>query len=78
VAVVKMLPARNWIRLPNFRLSSDVDARSAKLAATLKAKLGLPYADCFAAALASLRRAAVVTADRDFEVLKEEVEVVRI
>ncbi len=56
----------------------EVDAPSARLAATLKAKLGLPYADCFAAALASLRRAAVVTADADFEVLKDEVEVVRI
>jgi len=49
----------------------DVDLETAKLAATLKAQHKLPYADCFAAALAAQRRALVVTADRDFECLKD-------
>ena len=44
----------------------DADTTMAKVAATLKATLRLPYADCFAAAIAQLRRATVVTTDRDF------------
>jgi predicted nucleic acid-binding protein len=38
-----------------------------KLAASLKARHNLPYADCFAAALARARKATLVTGDRDFE-----------
>jgi predicted nucleic acid-binding protein len=38
----------------------------AELAASLKAEHNLPYADCFAAALAHSRRAALVTGDKDF------------
>jgi predicted nucleic acid-binding protein len=45
----------------------DVDMESAKLAASLKAEHNLPYADCFAAALAQARKAALVTSDKDFE-----------
>lgn len=37
-----------------------------KLAASLKAQHNLPYADCFAAALAQNRKVAFVTADKDF------------
>ncbi len=37
-----------------------------KLAARLKAEHNLPYADCFAAALAHLKKASLVTAERDF------------
>jgi predicted nucleic acid-binding protein len=43
----------------------DVDMELAKLAASLKAEHNLPYADCFAAALAQNRRAALVTGDKD-------------
>jgi predicted nucleic acid-binding protein len=39
----------------------------AKGAATLKAEHNLPYADCFAAALAQARKATLVTSDKDFE-----------
>jgi predicted nucleic acid-binding protein len=39
----------------------------AKLAASLKAQYNLPYAGCFAAALAQARRATLVTSDKDFE-----------
>jgi len=42
------------------------DMELAKLAATLKAEHKLPYADCFAAALAQLKKASLLTADRDF------------
>jgi predicted nucleic acid-binding protein len=45
----------------------DVDAELARLAASLKAQHNLPYADCFAAALAQTRKAAPVTTDKDFE-----------
>ena len=45
----------------------DVDLEFAKLAATLKAEYNLPYADCFAAALARSRKATLVTSDKDFE-----------
>lgn len=44
-----------------------VDLELGKLAASLKAEHNLPYADCFAAALAQSRKAALVTSDRDFE-----------
>jgi predicted nucleic acid-binding protein len=45
----------------------NVDAELAWLAASLKAQHNLPYADCFAAALAQTRKAALVTTDKDFE-----------
>jgi predicted nucleic acid-binding protein len=45
----------------------DVDMEMAKQAASLKAQHNLPYADCFAAALAQSRKATVVTSDKDFE-----------
>jgi predicted nucleic acid-binding protein len=47
----------------------DVDAELARLAASLKAQHDLPYADCFAAALAQTRKALLVTSDKDFELL---------
>jgi len=39
----------------------------AKLAASLEAQYNLPYADCFAAALAQTRKATLVTSDKYFE-----------
>ncbi len=46
-----------------------VDMELALLAATLKPEHNLPYADCFAGALAQSRKAALVTSDKDFELL---------
>ena len=43
-----------------------VDIELGKLAASLKAEHNLPYADCFAAALAQSRKATLVTSDKDF------------
>jgi predicted nucleic acid-binding protein len=51
------------------------DFELTRLAATLRANHKLPYADCFAAALASARRALVVTADADFKTVAGEVQV---
>ena len=45
----------------------DVDMNMARQAASLKARYNLPYADCFAAALAQARKSTVVTSDKDFE-----------
>jgi len=44
-----------------------VDMELGKLAASLKAQHNLPYADCFAAALAQARKATLVTSDKDFQ-----------
>lgn len=46
-----------------------VDLPQAQKAAELKALHKIPYVDCLAAALASLRQATLVTSDRDFEKL---------
>ncbi len=45
----------------------DVDMELARLSASLKAEHNLPYADCFAGALAQARKAVLVTSDKDFE-----------
>ncbi len=45
----------------------DVDLPLAQLAARLKAQHNLPYADCFAAALAQVHKAVLFTGERDFE-----------
>jgi predicted nucleic acid-binding protein len=45
----------------------DADSGLTRVAASLKAEHNLPYADCFAAALAQARKATLVTTDKDFE-----------
>lgn len=45
----------------------DADLPLTALAASLKAQHQLPYAACFAAALAQLRKGTLVTSDRDFD-----------
>ncbi len=54
----------------------DVNQRTARLAATLKAERNLPYADCFAAALAMQQDAGLVTADKDFRLVADQVTIV--
>lgn len=46
---------------------ADVDMALARDAARLKAENNLPYADCFAAALARTRKATLATSDKDFQ-----------
>jgi len=53
----------------------DVDTQLAKEAAYFKATKKISYADCFTAALAKLRRGEVVTGDKEFKVLEDEIRV---
>ena len=47
----------------------------AKQAALYKAQKKLPYADCFSAALAKLRKAELVTCDKDFKAVEGEIKI---
>ncbi len=51
-------------QLPIEIVDADLDLTSA--AAELRAEHKLPYADCFAAALAASRKASLATSDKDF------------
>jgi ribonuclease VapC len=51
------------------------DIELAKGAAEFKASKKMSYADCFAAALAKLRRAELVTGDEDFKQVEGEVKI---
>ena len=53
----------------------DADWALARQAAAYKARFKLAYADCFAAALAKLKRSEVVTGDREFKQLEDEVKI---
>ena len=53
----------------------DVDLILAREAARFKAAGGLSYADCFAAALASLRQISLLTGDSEFEKVETEIEI---
>jgi len=53
----------------------DVDLQLAREAARLKATIRISYADCFAAALAKLHKGEVVTGDKEFRALEDEVEI---
>jgi predicted nucleic acid-binding protein len=55
----------------------DADRALTKLAAELKARHRLPYADCFAAALAKSRKAVLATSDEDFDVIKHQISVLK-
>ena len=52
-----------------------VDQEQSLKAGELKARHRIPYVDCLAAALAIMRRAVLVTSDRDFEKLGRRVQV---
>lgn len=51
------------------------DLALVRQAAIFKASKKLPYADAFAAGLAKLRNAELVTGDRDFEVVDDEIKI---
>ena len=53
----------------------DVDVEIAKQAALFKVSHKLPYADCFAAALAKIHKAMLITTDKDFKLLEGEIRV---
>ena len=49
----------------------DADRRQTLVAAHIKASFPIAFADCFCAALAVLREAAIVTGDPEFKLLEE-------
>ena len=51
----------------------DADFELTKLAAEFRAEHKLPYADCFAAALAKQRRSTLVATDQDFRSVGREI-----
>ena len=52
-----------------------VETNIAREAARMKVQFKIGYADCFAAALAFLKEAELVTGDKDFRVLKDEIRI---
>lgn len=53
----------------------DVDIHLAKEAARFKALKKLSYADCFAAALTKIRKGELVTGDREFKTMENEIKI---
>jgi predicted nucleic acid-binding protein len=53
----------------------DADVQLAREAARFKAVKKMSYADCFAAALAKIRKGEVVTGDREFRAVESEVRI---
>lgn len=52
-----------------------VDLNLARHAALLKSTKKLSYADCFTAALAKIRKAEIVTCDKEFKILENEIKI---
>lgn len=52
-----------------------IDREITKIAAEFKSSRKMSYADCFAAALAKVKKAAVVTGDREFKEVEEIVDI---
>ena len=53
----------------------DVDWPTTQIAAEYKSKGGISYADCFAAAVAKQNNATLITGDREFEQLENEISI---
>ena len=53
----------------------EVDLLLARQAALLKAAFKLPFADCFAAALAKLSNGELLTTDKDFKTVEGEIKI---
>ena len=54
----------------------DADIELTRIAASFKAKGGISYADCFAAALAKQHKATLLTGDPEFKQLEKEINIV--
>ena len=52
-----------------------IDWTLTRQAAAFKVNGNISYADCFAAALAKLRKADLITGDKEFKVLQEEIKI---
>ena len=53
----------------------DVDIQLAREAARFKANHKISYADCFAAALAKLNKGEIITGDKEFKMIENEVKI---
>jgi predicted nucleic acid-binding protein len=53
----------------------DVNWQYARQAALFKVDGNISYADCYAAALAKIRKAELITGDKEFELLKGEIKI---
>ena len=53
----------------------DADLELTRAAAELRAEHKLPYADCFAAALAASRKASLATSDKDFASVEKNLDI---
>jgi predicted nucleic acid-binding protein len=62
---------RDIAQLPIEIIDADLDLT--RLAAELRADHKLPYADCFAAALAAHRKASLATSDQDFATVEKKI-----
>ncbi len=67
--------AREIASLPIELVPVGTDLELVRQAAMYKAKKKLPYADAFAAALAKLRDAELVTGDPDFKQVEDEIKI---
>jgi predicted nucleic acid-binding protein len=54
----------------------EADWNLTRQAAAFKANGNISYADCFAAALAKLKKAELVTGDKEFKALEGEIKIV--
>ncbi|MCC6328013.1 MAG: type II toxin-antitoxin system VapC family toxin [Acidobacteria bacterium] len=63
-----------WLREIGIDLV-NADMELTRIAARYKAKGGISYADCFAAALAKQAGGTLVTGDREFEQLQEQISI---
>ena len=54
----------------------DVDWATTQIAAAYKARGGISYADCFAAAVAKQNKASLITGDQEFKQLENEIAIV--
>ena len=53
----------------------DVDINLARQAARFKAIKKISYADCFAAALAKINKGEIITGDKEFKVLEDQINI---
>ena len=53
----------------------DIDWTLTRQAAAFKVNGNISYADCFAAALAKLKKAELVTGDKEFKILQDEIKI---
>ena len=53
----------------------DVNQEQARLAASYKVRYQMSYADCFAAALAKLKKAELITGDKEFKEVEKEIKI---